>query len=186
MVQELEIFEEENLRWALDQQKFQKLYPEKFEEFMDFKSLNRLIDDEDSIIEIFESDENKFWEVSEVRPMIKIKSIGSELQIITNKDLYSVSTYIDQLRVSFANRFVICCIDKASGQSGALGIWDTSISNWCFKYSDELFCVDSVIYDSLNNVFKGVYSWNMTHSDIDGQCDFIIDSNRNFIDFLNT
>lgn len=168
MVQELEIFDEENLKWALDSKSFY------------------LVDDEDYFLELFESDENKFWEVSEVRPMIKIKSISSEIQIITNKDLYSVSTYIEQLRVSYANRFVFCCIDRASGQSGALGIWDTGISDWCFKYSDELFCVDSVTYDCLNDVFKGVYYWNISHSDIDGQYDFLIDSNRNLIDFSDT
>ena len=56
MVQELEIFDEENLKWALDSKSFY------------------LVDDEDYFLELFESDENKFWEVSEVRPMIKIKS----------------------------------------------------------------------------------------------------------------
>ena len=86
--------------------------------------------------------------------------------------------FFDHIEFRTNNRFVYCIFEFAIGQAGGLGIWDAKIKEWCFWFSDELFCLSELGFNEEQDLFHGKCSFSYPMSPFGGTVDFEINSKR--------
>lgn len=164
--------------FKLDTIKFSKKFPEIFDKFkedlneMSFSEIVEILPFEDSIHEVTAKTNSV---IITLQDGSKQKILGLELRKIFNE------SYCDGWAVINYNRFVYFIITIASGQCGALAIWDVEDNKCVFNYRDEFFCVEAIVYSNVHDSFIGLCEW---HNFSKGKGDFffVIDKNRVYSD----
>lgn len=120
------------------------------------------------------------WDFSETIDILKLTAKDNSISTITNKDIAPnlYSDQLDQFSFKVFGRYVCCIFDYAIGQAGALGIWDTKEKNWCFWFSDELFCVEDISYNEIKDFFLGYCGFSHPMSPFGGRVNFEINKDR--------
>ena len=59
-----------------------------------------------------------------------------------------------------------------------MGIWDAKIKEWCFWFSDELFCLSELGFSEEQDLFSGKCSFSYPMSPFGGTVDFEINSKK--------
>jgi len=158
--------------------KFKEKYPEIFANLkitlseMDYWEIFEIIPKEDSIEEI----------TIETESVILILLDGSEQKIL-NTELITVfgTNYYEGCSIFSDKQYVYFILSIAYFQKGAIAIWDINEKNWIFSYSDECFCVESIVYSKTNKIFIGISIWNYPIINNSGEYFFVIKPDRSFL-----
>lgn len=155
---------------------FKEKYPELFSQYegqlgdFSYDEIEDLIPDNDSMLSLIVKKES-----------ISLRLPNNSIQVIYNTNILSwFSGYVDGYSIKTDSKFVYFIIYSPIGQAGALGIWDTNKNDWSFNYYDEGFCVESVFYFDVLDVFIGYYEWNIPMSPKHGEKFFMVDKNRSY------
>ncbi len=148
------IFDEPTSGWEFDQDKFATLYPDLHKDNLAKFNSENTEDYEyyDFIAELLD-DEDKVWEVSQETPLASIFTDDGRILRLTNHELREA--YFEDFNFFWDERFVMLCVEKSIGQEGSLAIWDMSTLDWCFRNTDQGFCVKNIEYDKETDTFKG-------------------------------
>ena len=148
------IFDEPTSGWELDMDKFARLYPDLYKDNLAKFNSKNTEDYEyyDFIVELLD-DEDKVWEVSKETPLASIFTDDGRILRLTNHELREA--YFEDFNFFWDERFIMICVEKSPGQEGSLAIWDMSTLDWCFRNTDQGFCVKKIEYDKETDTFKG-------------------------------
>ena len=170
------------IMWELDEIKFSKKHPDLFANFLNVLSEQPDSDPRDILDELFDSDEELMFTISKTIPSVEIMLTNGSSQFISNKLLMSINegSFVDRGELRWEHQFVYCILDRCSGQSGTLGIWDIAKEDWCFYHSDESFCVTEIKYNFSNDSFSGIYEYQYPMTPASGRMAFEITSKREY------
>lgn len=120
------------------------------------------------------------WGFSETIEFLKLTAEDNSISTITNKDIAANigHTQFDDLSFKVFGNYLCCIFEFAIGQAGGLGIWDAKIKEWCFWFSDDLFCLSELTFSEDQDVFSGKCSFSYPMSPFGGTVDFEINSKR--------
>jgi len=122
---------------------------------------------------------NKFAENYEV---IRVVLDDESEAVIHFRDIVEwYSDYVDSFSLFADGAKLFLIISPASGQAGAIGIWDANSLKWSFNYSDEFFCVESLSVISEIYTVIGNTSFHLPMQDFSGRDLFIIREGQIFI-----
>lgn len=147
----------------------------------DLSSDNEFYDFEDYFDENNLGQRNfNLWDFSEPVEILKITAEDNSINTITNKDIAAnlYSNQLDHFSFKIYDCYVCCIFDYAIGQAGALGIWNNTDKNWCFWFSDELFCVEDLSYNQKEDFFTGYCQFSHPITPFSGRVNFEIDKDR--------
>jgi hypothetical protein len=178
MLKNITIIDEENLfNWKLDLDKFKIKYPTLYETRktdlveLDYFEIIDIIPVEDDINNI----------------SIKLPSVILTFDDNTDFKIYSTEliklfdrNYFDGYSIYSEDQFVYFIISFTDFQSGGLAIWDLDKKTWVFKYSDEGFCVEAIIYSKMYDSFIGISAFSYPYVNIGGEYFFAIKNDFTF------
>ena len=120
------------------------------------------------------------WDFSETIDILKLTAKDNSISTITNKDIAAnlYSPKFDHFSFKVFGSYVCCIFEFAIGQAGGLGIWDAKIKEWCFWFSDELFCLSELGFSEEQDLFSGKCSFSYPMSPFGGTVDFEINCKR--------
>ena len=171
--------------FQFSKEKWQVIFPNseppKIDDPTDLYEFEDILEQHDK--NIYQDSKNKTynsWEFSEEINCIEVLLTEGESIKITNLEIGKKlkNPFFDHIEFRTNNRFVYCIFEFAIGQAGGLGIWDAKIKEWCFWFSDELFCLSELSFNEEHDLFHGKCSFSYPMSPFGGTVDFEINSKR--------